>query len=345
MLKPFQSINMSTDMSVEINRGETFEKWIDNTAYSKNDKTVYKKKLAKYGFFLIRPTQVVCFHCKTLFTVKNVIDNTMIMHKICSSNCPNIKTMELEEALIKFKIEDENETETDQKEKEQEDESREDESDSDEDEIEEMLIHDKMPIYPQYKTKEARLKSFVNWPIFIAQHKRDLSNAGFFYTGRADKVICYSCAGGIRNWGEEDDPWTEHIIRYRFCTHVQLNKNIEEIENALKTRFDLKLKPINETNNDQETSYIPGMDVTEDLTTEYNIDAFLRGLVIAMRAEKMLCRGDVYKNECMKCNFNESNSVVFPCAHVVTCFDCSKNIKNCFRCDKKIKKVKKIYFT
>lgn len=350
---------MSTDMSVETNRRETFEKWIDNSTYSKNDKSAYKNKLAKHGFYLVGPNQTVCFHCKVVFTVSNVIDNTIVMHKIFSPDCTNIKLIDLEEALIKFNIGNgnENETENEIKSNEHETEIKEHNTELDKNNtqpkkndknleeyrLDKILKHDEESRFPKYKTREARLETFKNWPKFIKQRPENLSEAGFFYTGKNDEVVCYSCGHGIHSWEVEDDPWGEHIRWYSFCDHIELNKTKEEIKSILNERR-IYHPPDDEQTEDQQAGYIPGMDVTGDLSFNNNLALLKHGQYLLEQAGKKLFRRNIYKHECTKCNFNESNSVVLPCAHVVTCFDCSKKAKNCFRCDKKIKKVKKIYF-
>ena len=50
------------------------------------------------------------------------------------------------------------------------------------------IIPHKKPSIVRYATFESRLRSFVHWPRHISQQPKELSLAGFFYTGRADRV-------------------------------------------------------------------------------------------------------------------------------------------------------------
>ena len=50
------------------------------------------------------------------------------------------------------------------------------------------LIPHKKPSIVRYATFESRLRSFVHWPRHIKQRPKDLALAGWFYTGRADRV-------------------------------------------------------------------------------------------------------------------------------------------------------------
>jgi hypothetical protein len=41
------------------------------------------------------------------------------------------------------------------------------------------------PMYPHYSTKSSRMQSFQNWPASSSQSAENLSEAGFFYSGKA----------------------------------------------------------------------------------------------------------------------------------------------------------------
>ncbi|GBP63407.1 Death-associated inhibitor of apoptosis 1 [Eumeta japonica] len=50
----------------------------------------------------------------------------------------------------------------------------------------------------------------------------DLADAGFFYTGRSDKTLCFYCGGGLRDWKDNDNPWEEHAVWF-----ARLNQNLQ----------------------------------------------------------------------------------------------------------------------
>lgn len=67
------------------------------------------------------------------------------------------------------------------------------------------------PAYPCYASKEARMKSFADWPLSNHKSPAELVDAGFFYIGVDDKTLCFFCGGGLKDWEAEDDPWFEHL--------------------------------------------------------------------------------------------------------------------------------------
>ena len=74
-------------------------------------------------------------------------------------------------------------------------------------------------LYPAFRLFTQRLDTFKSkkWPVGLTQKTDKLSEAGFFYTGLADKVICYYCGGRINQWISEDDPWLEHMKHFSSC--------------------------------------------------------------------------------------------------------------------------------
>ena len=70
-------------------------------------------------------------------------------------------------------------------------------------------------LYPQYQVYENRLNTFIDrsWPISLYQNEVTLAEAGFFYSGNGDIVICAFCgtykAGSfeIREWSGFSDQY------------------------------------------------------------------------------------------------------------------------------------------
>lgn len=90
----------------------------------------------------------------------------------------------------------------------------------------------KKPDHPNYTSYEARLQTYSDWPISMAQSKEQMAEAGFFYLGTGDKTSCYHCGGGIRNWEPQDDPWVTHAKWFSTCSHVRLVKGQEFIDSV-----------------------------------------------------------------------------------------------------------------
>lgn len=74
---------------------------------------------------------------------------------------------------------------------------------------------------------EERLQSFqgIQHPI---DHDR-LAQAGLYSTGEADRVLCFSCGGGLKGWEPEEDPWEEHAKHYPGCRFLLTEKGQEFI--------------------------------------------------------------------------------------------------------------------
>lgn len=90
-------------------------------------------------------------------------------------------------------------------------------------------ILDKQPDFPEYYISRARLRSFDGWPKTLNQTSEQLSAAGFFYTQKDDRVICFCCGGGLYNWQEQDDPWEQHALHYGHCDYLNVMKGSDYI--------------------------------------------------------------------------------------------------------------------
>ncbi|KAK2159126.1 hypothetical protein NP493_1745g00011 [Ridgeia piscesae] len=80
------------------------------------------------------------------------------------------------------------------------------------------------PTRQDYSGETSRLSSFSRWPQNSHQTAGGLARAGFFYTGIADCVKCFSCNGTLRSWEKRDDPWTEHARWFPRCNYVRTVK-------------------------------------------------------------------------------------------------------------------------
>lgn len=76
--------------------------------------------------------------------------------------------------------------------------------------------------YPCFKTVESRRNTFANWPPCMPFSSSEMSDAGFFYTGYHDKVICYSCGKALFRWNPTDHPWEEHEKHSPLCNYLRM---------------------------------------------------------------------------------------------------------------------------
>ncbi|XP_065346634.1 baculoviral IAP repeat-containing protein 7-A-like [Cloeon dipterum] len=67
------------------------------------------------------------------------------------------------------------------------------------------------PVNPGFATLKSRMDSFREfWPPSLGQKTEEMARAGFFYTGRGDRAICFHCNLGLKDWHLGDDPFDQH---------------------------------------------------------------------------------------------------------------------------------------
>lgn len=192
----------SDDLNYEENRLKTFdENWpID---------FISPNILAKTGFYYIGPhDKVKCFFCKVELNEWKNGDHEIEEHIRWSYNCRLIRREETKNVPLDSKL------------------------------LNELLppfSYDECgpiervmgsypetfhPDFPEYASESARLNSFENWPK-TTPTPNQLSEAGFFYTQKEDRVICFYCGGGLHKFEEiDDDPFEEHAFWYSDCDFI-----------------------------------------------------------------------------------------------------------------------------
>ncbi|NXX84361.1 XIAP ligase, partial [Urocolius indicus] len=76
------------------------------------------------------------------------------------------------------------------------------------------------PKHPAMCGEETRLQSFQNWPLNDQLPAKELANAGFYYTGIGDQVVCFCCGGKLSKWEPGDRAWSEHKRHFPKCFFV-----------------------------------------------------------------------------------------------------------------------------
>jgi hypothetical protein len=166
-----------------------------------------------------------------------------------------------------------------------------------------------------------RLKSYKDWPIAIKQKPHQLSDAGFYYTGIGDKVCCYYCGGGLKDWEEEDDPWENHAMWYGKCKYVKTVKGDNFIEKMNKKReflFNNKLPSSNKEKKEENKKKEEENKKEDD---------------------------DNIGKKCKICFENDYNTVFIPCGHVISCAKCSLSVTKCPACRQSFERVINIYYS
>lgn len=66
-----------------------------------------------------------------------------------------------------------------------------------------------------------RFNTFESWPATIALTPRKLVEAGFYYTGLSDQVVCFSCDLRLSKWQCGDDPYVKHFRLSPNCNYLR----------------------------------------------------------------------------------------------------------------------------
>lgn len=81
----------------------------------------------------------------------------------------------------------------------------------------------KVPVEEQMKHEMLRLRSFQGYPTENKPFVIRFAQAGFYYSGRGDEVVCFVCMIRVRNWKEADDPMKVHKSMSPSCQFL-INK-------------------------------------------------------------------------------------------------------------------------
>ena len=153
------------------------------------------------------------------------------------------------------------------------------------------------------KDANLRLTTYYDFPTSCRVSTESLVEAGFFYTGKEDRVKCAFCYGALYSWEEDDVALIEHIKYYATCPFV---KGISCGNIPLKQTPELVTSELNTASEEEVTLETENMQLKEN----------------------MLCK------ICMEVDFN---TVLLPCSHLICCDNCAKRINFCPICRSKIK--------
>jgi hypothetical protein len=199
--------------------------------------------------------------------------------------------------------------------------------------------------YPMFAHPQARLETFRKWPTTLSQQPADLVKAGFFYYGINDMVKCFNCNAKLNNWDHNDDPYETHVRWSPTCLYMKQLMGVEYIEkmrNKFKniesgfTPYISCVEPsvmdkIMQIKYDRQNPLAPtqleshtGKNVTEqnkDPNHQQHPSDLLKDYE-RLKTERM----------CVICLNKDKHVVFLPCAHLVSCFECSLSLVNCPIC-------------
>ena len=164
-----------------------------------------------------------------------------------------------------------------------------------------------------FESATKRLETFSNtqWTSFLPwiteDRSIDFANAGLYYIGYQDCVKCFICNGGLCNWEVADDPWVEHAKYYPNCTHINLTRSNKFINICRE------LGQIEKSN--------------KKLIEDYNTLSFKVRMLSLIHGNEYEVESNPYV--CKICFTKDMDTILTPCNHLLSCHNCSYNLKIC----------------
>lgn len=181
--------------------------------------------------------------------------------------------------------------------------------------------------YPQHSIEADRVKTFVEWPKCKKQTPAIMADAGFFYSGQGDRVVCFSCGGKLRDWDDEYVPWEHHALWFPKCDYVRLVKGQEYIDSV-------KRKYVDVTTIEQNVSAPASQSIESSVLQQQQLVSDPNDQTKAN--DSKLCK---------ICYANEYNTVFVPCGHIVACAKCASSVTACPLCRKRLDNIVRIFFS
>lgn len=194
------------------------------------------------------------------------------------------------------------------------------------------------PEFPEYAVEAKRVESYEDWPKTIRQRPQQLSDAGFFYTGKGDRVCCFSCGGGLKDWEQNDDPWEQHAMWYGKCEYLKLMKGNDFIEKMAKKRDEM----CKASNEEMASSS------SQASSSATSSTARLSETSASEKMEEDKSDEEEEKKDsklCKICYSNEYNTIFLPCGHVIACAKCASSVTKCPACRQPYTNVMRVYFS
>lgn len=194
--------------------------------------------------------------------------------------------------------------------------------------LKELLKKQKV-CHTEYVLNQQRLESFEHWPQALHQKPHQMASAGFFYTGCGDRVVCFNCNVGIKEWLKLDEPWEEHAAFSPNCNYLLLKMGADYVKKLRDGVYNDTLTSLNSSSQcpPSPPSTPPPPAATPQPSQEYNENI------------------ENINTTCKICFKNDICIVFFPCKHTVTCVDCSITQDNCPICRNIIEASVRIYLS
>ncbi|XP_050443224.1 death-associated inhibitor of apoptosis 2-like isoform X2 [Adelges cooleyi] len=215
----------------------------------------------------------------------------------------------------------------------------------------------KTPKHKEYATYDARLATFDKCEKKMKQETHTLCEAGFFYIGdgQNDQMLCFCCSQGLKDWEDDDEPWTEHARWSPNCSYVLLSKGKNFVDEACG-----KKKEIPTIDKEELTKFIANHKDNSILESNIKVSSTKRKRVdhpettdsnqmTASLSEINLRLSQQDPNtmpDSMLCKicFKEKMKVAFiPCGHVIACIQCAMTLDQCAVCRQPFTMAMRVY--
>lgn len=158
--------------------------------------------------------------------------------------------------------------------------------------------------YPQFAKIDERKESYKDWPLQMKQKPEVLAESGLFYTKEGDKVKCYDCGLGLKDWAEDDNPWIEHVKYSKNCHYVNFVKGRDFVE-LVKNGKSAEMK---DDRNEEQLQMLHS------------------------------------NNHCKSCNKGLAEVTFLPCNHTALCAICAINRNECIDCKRTVECRLRLYY-
>ncbi|XP_060831133.1 baculoviral IAP repeat-containing protein 3-like [Bombus pascuorum] len=182
----------------------------------------------------------------------------------------------------------------------------------------------------KYHTYESRLGTFATWPNTHIKSE-ELADAGFYFNGVNDTVVCHHCGIAMDNWSPGEDPWNRHAISSPGCCYTIKARGLEYIKNVTGQDFyeTLTEARIETTVGNHERSH--DENETDEMT--------LVEKCAALEQENQELED---ARSCKVCMRREATIAFLPCGHLATCNYCAPAFLKCIICREEVKAVVRI---
>uniref|UniRef100_T1E229 Putative inhibitor of apotosis protein n=1 Tax=Psorophora albipes TaxID=869069 RepID=T1E229_9DIPT len=375
----------SVSYHTELGRLESFRNW--SVGF------ISKTELARYGFYFVGPNDMVkCYFCRVEIGLWEPNDNVLSEHLRWSPYCPLLRKRQTNNVPIDASFLDqlpepsydtcgirirensvaENAYSSSDRSSSGSLSSPPSSLTSESSMLSNVSVHQQLqaapplpqqrrPEFPNYAIEAKRLESYEDWPKFMKQKPKELSDAGFFYTGKSDRVKCFSCGGGLKDWEAEDEPWEQHAMWYSKCEYLKLMKGEEYIAQCLAKKDNPSAvseqgsQDIGPSNSPQPSTSGVASAATTSLPSSQSSSLSGSAEEINPMRHSSTSSSGMEEDEdepnrktdtsrtCKICYVNEYNTAFSPCGHVVACAKCASSVTKCPLCRKPFTNVMRIY--